>query len=141
MSAETLIATGSFTALVALGVLVALLVLRAQQAERLSRRLGLALPEGAAQREEILRRERRQTRWTLVGAGLGFLAAVGATLLVASAGLVADPGPGAVWTGVAGMLLGGVMAISRKPEQFYLRRLWPEVAAAGAASRRTRYTR
>lgn len=110
MSLETLLGTAAITALVLVMTLIMLIVTGRRDAERLSRRLGLALPEETAEREAILRGTRRRTRWSLIGAALGYLITVAGLLFATSAGVLPDLGTGIVWTGLAGLVLGGAIA-------------------------------
>lgn len=110
MSIATVLGTAAITVLVAVVTLVMAIAARGKHTERLTRRLGLALPDDPEQRDEIVRRDRRRIRWVSVGAGSGFIATVAAVLASAAAGLIPDPGTGAAWTGLAGLVLGGAVA-------------------------------
>ncbi len=110
MSLETLLGTAAITVLVVIVSLVMVIVSRGRHPERLSRRLGLALPDDPALRDEILRRGRHRTLWVSVGACLGFVVTIAIVLAAAVTGLIPDPGTGAAWTGLAGLVLGGAIA-------------------------------
>jgi hypothetical protein len=109
MSVVTLAGAMSVTIVVVIVSLV-VAVPRRGHAERLSRRLGLALPADAAERAEIVSRDRGRIRWIAFGGCLGFIATIAVLLGAAAAGLVADPGAGAPWIGLAGLVLGAATA-------------------------------
>jgi hypothetical protein len=90
--------------------LIIVIASRRNRGERLARRLGLALPDDATLRDEVLRRDRRRILWGAIGACLGGIVAVSAVLAATADGMIPDPEMGVVWIGIAGVVLGGSIA-------------------------------
>lgn len=106
MSLVALIAMATIAGIATLTAVILLIVGQNGSLARLARSVGLQAPGGEL--DAVLEaRLRRKSRWALVGVFAGMLVTDGIVVLAVSLGSIADPGMGAGWLAVAGLLLGG----------------------------------